>query len=224
MKWFTSVTLATLFWAGTLSAQPKPKAPVPAKPPAAQTPPSSSGGFSFSFSSSRGRLGVNATSMTDELRDFFGAPHGAGVLVQRVTAGTPAAKAGVKVGDVLTKINGKTIEDTGDVSDALGDQKKGDTVSLGVVRGRRTLQLTTKLDTDPPEDDGFELNIEGLGDLFKNFGPQGGTFFKQWSWHWPPNGASGPSSGSGSSGSTGPSFEQRLKELREKMKGLQGQP
>ena len=221
MKWSLPALLTLALWAGSAGAQPKAKPPAPPKPAAAPSAPgtSSGKGFSFSFSTSRGRLGVNATSMTDELRDFFGAPHGSGVLVQRVSPQTPAAKAGVRVGDVLTQVNGKTVEDTSDVTDALAGKKKGDSVSLSVIRGHRALQLGTKLDTDPPEDDGsFDFNIEGLGDLFKGFGPQGGTFFKQWNWGWPANG----SSSGGSSPNSGPSFDQRLKELKKRMKQLQG--
>jgi membrane-associated protease RseP (regulator of RpoE activity) len=223
MKWSVPVVLVALCLASPASAQPKPKPPARPKAPSAQAQSSSGKSFSFSFSTSRGRLGVNATSMTDELRDYFGAPHGSGVLVQRVSPGTPAAKAGVKVGDVITKIDGKAIEDTPDVLDALSGKKKGDGVTLGVVRGRRALQLSTKLDTDPPEDDGFDFDIDGLGDLFKGFGPQGGggTWFKQWSFRWPPNGSSSGSANGGSSSS--PSFEQRLKDLRKRMQGLQQQ-
>lgn len=189
MRPFASLVLAASLLAGPAVAQPKAK-PVPrAKPPAAapaKKPPASS--WSFSFKSGRGRLGVDASDMSEELRDYFGAPKDAGVLVQRVEPGTPAAKAGLKVGDVITRVGADAVESPSDVSRALADKKNGELVPVTVVRGRRTLQLQAKLDSDPAADSDLDLDFsfEGFGDLFKGGGSK--RFFKQWQWKWPPDG------------------------------------
>src|SRR5688572_28068188 len=58
------------------------------------------------------RLGVKVQEMSEELRDYFGAPDDAGVLVNSVVKDSPAEKAGIKPGDVITEVDGKKVEDT----------------------------------------------------------------------------------------------------------------
>jgi predicted metalloprotease with PDZ domain len=58
------------------------------------------------------RLGIEVEDMTPELREFLEAPRDAGVLVARVEPGSPAAEAGVKVGDVLYQAGGERIART----------------------------------------------------------------------------------------------------------------
>jgi len=190
MRRIIPLTLALALAAPAASAQtrskPTPKKRAPAAAPSKQSP----GTLSFSFSSSRGRLGVNATSMSEELRQFFGAPKDAGILVQHVEPGTPAAKAGVKVGDVITRVDGKPIDDTMDVGMALSGKKSGDRFALGVIRNKRYLQLAAKLDTDPSDDSelGFDFDLSDPMKLFRKFSGNGGTqsWFKSWTWQWPP--------------------------------------
>jgi len=197
--------------------QPKPKPAPRLKPPAAapaKPPPSA---WSFSFKSGRGRLGVNATDMTEELRDYFGAPKDAGVLVQRVEPGTPAAKAGLKVGDVITRVGGEAVESSSDVSRALSDKKSGELVPVTVVRGRRTLQLQAKLDSDAPTDSGmdFDFSFEGFGDLFKGMSPGASKkFFKQWQWKW-------PNDGKDDAPADPDRFEKRMKELERRFQEME---
>jgi membrane-associated protease RseP (regulator of RpoE activity) len=213
----TSLGLGLALALAAAPATAQSKAPSASKPPSGAS--TSSGSFSFSFGTSRGRLGVDASSMTDELRGYFGAPRGSGVLVQKVQPGTPAAKAGVRVGDVLTRVEGHNVDSTGDVGRALSGKHSGDSVTLGVVRAHRTLQLTAKLDSDPNDDVDFDLNLDDLGDLFKAFGPngQGHTWMKQWHFQWPP--ASGaPSTRSPSS----PDMQKRYEQLKKRFKELMG--
>jgi len=100
---------------------------------------------SFSFSTGRGRLGANVSSMTPELRSFFGAPNDAGILVQKVLPGTPAEDAGLAVGDVVTRIDGDAVAELPDVMRALADRSKGDKVTIEVVRKKRNKTLTATL-------------------------------------------------------------------------------
>jgi S1-C subfamily serine protease len=192
MRRIVPLTLALALAAPAASAQSKTQPAPKKRAPAAAHSKKGPGTFRFSFASSRGRLGVNATSMTEELRAFFGAPKDAGILVQRVQPGTPAEKAGVHVGDVITRVDGKPIDDTMDVSSALGTKKSGERVALGVIRGKRYIQLSAKLDTDPSDDSdfGFDFDLGNPMKLFQKFGGngKGGTqsWFKSWTWQWPP--------------------------------------
>ena len=101
--------------------------------------------FRFEMSGFKGtRLGVHVSTMTEELREAMGAPKTAGILVNRVVADSPAAKAGVKPGDVLVEVAGEEIAGTGDVWKALADTE-GD-VAVEVIRDKRRVNLTAKVE------------------------------------------------------------------------------
>jgi C-terminal processing protease CtpA/Prc len=107
-----------------------------------------------------GRLGAEISDMTEELRKYFGAPPNVGVLVSKVEADTPAAKAGLKAGDVITEINGKKVEDPSDIIEAVADKDAGAQIKLGIVRDRKPVTLVATL--DKRKDDPFNIKIEGL--------------------------------------------------------------
>lgn len=91
-------------------------------------------------------LGISSVDMTNDLRDFFGAPKDSGVLVQSIAESGPAAKAGVRVGDVITAIDGKPVDSTWDVSDTIGSKKSGESVRVDVIRGRAKQTLMATLE------------------------------------------------------------------------------
>lgn len=88
---------------------------------------------------SAGRLGVVVVPMSDQLADYFGARDG--VLVSEVRANTPAAAAGLKAGDVITAVNGRSIMSPQDVVNEIRDVKPGGSVDLRVMRDRKELTL-----------------------------------------------------------------------------------
>lgn len=143
--------LQSLLVAGPLLALAVLVADAEARPPAPPAPPDPPsvifGGddFSFSFSSGRGRLGAHVSSMTPELRSFFGAPNDTGILVQKVLPGTPAEDAGLAVGDVVTRVDGDEVTELGEVMRALDDRSKGDKVAIEVVRKKKKKTLTVTL-------------------------------------------------------------------------------
>ncbi|MHB0972436.1 MAG: S1C family serine protease [Thermoanaerobaculia bacterium] len=81
-----------------------------------------------------GYLGVQMSEMTPALREHFRAPREAGVLVSEVEEGSPAASAGVRVGDVITAIDGKNVESSWDLRSAVRKKKDGEQVKVGIVR------------------------------------------------------------------------------------------
>ena len=94
----------------------------------------------------RGYLGVRLVGITDDLRKHYGAPEDAGILVAGLEDDSPAAKAGVQVGDVITQIDGDRVNSSGDLSRALRDKKAGDKVRLHVIRDRRAQDLTVTVE------------------------------------------------------------------------------
>lgn len=101
-------------------------------------------GFVLAFGNSR-RIGISTTQLTKQLADYFGVPDGKGVLVSSVADDSPAAKAGIKAGDVITALDGEKLEGAGDLSRALNKKKEGD-VTLTVIRDKsqRTITVTPK--------------------------------------------------------------------------------
>jgi serine protease Do len=95
------------------------------------------GDFTFIFANRR--IGVSTQSLTKQLAEYFGVE--GGVLVTAVTENSPAAKAGLKAGDIITAVDGEKISSPGDITRMLGKKDTGD-VSLTVVRDRSTRTVT----------------------------------------------------------------------------------
>jgi len=93
---------------------------------------------------SSARSGLMVENLTPQLGDFFGAKSGQGVLVRSVEKGSSADKAGFRAGDVIVKINGESIRDSGDFSHALRS-RKDNTASVSVIRDKKEQTITISL-------------------------------------------------------------------------------
>jgi serine protease Do len=83
----------------------------------------------------RGRIGVSIQNVTKDLADSLGLGKAAGAAVSGVEDGSPAAKAGLEVGDVILKIDGRTVEGSADLSRTIRALKPGSRITLGIWRG-----------------------------------------------------------------------------------------
>jgi serine protease Do len=99
--------------------------------------------FDFAGGSSRSRLGVVVTELSPQLAAYFGAKDG--VLVSSVTDDSPAARAGVKAGDVITSANGQQVRSRQELVQALRSVEGGD-VTIGIVRDKREITLKAKIE------------------------------------------------------------------------------
>jgi len=86
------------------------------------------------------RLGVEAEALGDQLAGYFGVREG--VLVRSVLDNTPAQKAGIKAGDVITKVDGNTVTAPGELSSAVRMASAKNSYSVEVMRDRKPLTLT----------------------------------------------------------------------------------
>jgi C-terminal processing protease CtpA/Prc len=82
----------------------------------------------------RPALGVQVQELNEDLAAYFKVKMDEGVLVTEVFEDTPAAKAEIKSGDVITKLDDKTISDTKTLIKTLGQYEDGDKVALEIVR------------------------------------------------------------------------------------------
>ena len=89
-----------------------------------------------------GFIGVRPIEMTPELRQHFGAPKDAGILVGSVEPDGPAAKAGVQVGDIVTRVDGDRIDSVRGLVRTVRHKKDGDKVTVEVLRDRAAKSLT----------------------------------------------------------------------------------
>jgi len=109
-------------------------------------------------------LGIEMTSINSDLADNFKVPVDKGILIQRVHAGSPAAKAGLKGGttqvvlagttywlggDVITKVDGQSVQTSDQLASVVTAEKPGDSLDLEVHRGEETLNVTVELGRQP---------------------------------------------------------------------------
>ena len=96
----------------------------------------------------RPSLGVTLTPLSTQLAEYFGVKEGA--LVSWVDSGTPAADAGLRAGDVMTAINGRSISDAADVSNAIRQAEPGGSVDISVTRDKKQLMLKAVIPSARP--------------------------------------------------------------------------
>jgi serine protease Do len=91
-------------------------------------------------------IGIEAESLEGQLADFFGVKDG--VLVRSVMKGSAAEKAGIKAGDVITKVDDTRVSTPREVSSAVRSAKSKKTFPVSVVRERREQTLSVTIDDD----------------------------------------------------------------------------
>jgi len=102
------------------------------------------GGRGFgAWSSGRGRLGVALSSVGEQLAAYFGVQRG--VLVTSVDMDSPAGRAGLKAGDVITSVNGRSVDDPSDVLAEVRRADDGGSLAMTVTRDRKELKLSAQL-------------------------------------------------------------------------------
>jgi len=101
----------------------------------------------------RGRIGVTIAPVTKEVAEAIGLGKPMGALVQNVEAGGPADKAGIEAGDIIVKVDGKSVEKSVDLPRIIGDTKPGSRSSLQVYRrgaSRDLLVTVGEFEADRP--------------------------------------------------------------------------
>jgi serine protease Do len=127
----------------------------------------------------RGRIGVNIQDVDQALANSFGLTKPQGALVSRVEPGSPAAKAGLKSGDVILAVNGEQITQLSELPAKIAATQPGKNVELQVWRDRKPqkIQVTVaKLEEDKvaaaPNEQGPASNAGKLGLAVRELTPQ----------------------------------------------------
>lgn len=101
----------------------------------------------------RGRIGVQIEAVSKEIAESIGLGKPVGAMVRGVEAGSPAEKAGVEAGDIITRFEGKPVEKSSDLPRLVGGTKPGTKSTLTVFRRGATKDLSiviAEVEADKP--------------------------------------------------------------------------
>jgi predicted metalloprotease with PDZ domain len=117
------------------------------------------------------RSGLMVENLTPQLSDFFGAKSGQGILVRSVEKGSLAEKAGFHAGDVIVRVNGESISDSGDFSRVLRSRKDNN-VTIGILRDKKeqtlSIAMPDRKQSENSREESFEfpeISVETQSDL-----------------------------------------------------------
>jgi len=124
---------------------------------------------------SRKFIGVYCSELTRELAEHFGVKEGTGLLISRLTEDGPAAKAKIRVGDVIVAVDGKRVETVNELLDLVQAKEKGSKIKLEVLRDKKSVTLDVEVQEDKSGDlfesedlQGFLESWQGYTDAFRN--------------------------------------------------------
>jgi serine protease Do len=95
---------------------------------------------------SHGYIGIGINDVTPEEAKFFHVNDASGAVVTQVEPNSPGAKAGLKVGDVITEVNGKTVSDAGALQVEVGEKQPGSTLHLKALRDGNSVDVPVTLE------------------------------------------------------------------------------
>jgi serine protease Do len=99
----------------------------------------------------RGWLGVTIQSITPDLAKEFGLKNGKGAVVNDILKGSPAEKAGLKRGDVILEVDGKTVNDAESLRNIVAQREIGSHITIKIIREGKPISLTAKVSELPVE-------------------------------------------------------------------------
>jgi serine protease DegQ len=117
---------------------------------------------------SRGQLGVAIQDLTPELAQAFALEVTGGAVVARVEPGSPAEQAGLRAGDVVVEIDGRTVRGASDLRNRIGLMRAGAEVELRVVRNGREQSVRARIEAPQPQElDGQAVDVRLEGARFE---------------------------------------------------------
>ena len=118
--------------------------------------------MSFGFNSDRGYMGVQLDDLNEQMGEYFGVEDGNGALVTEVVEDSPAAKAGLKAGDVIVKVGENDIDSSAALHKAMTDTEPEQLMAVKVMRKGKSKELSITLGEMP--EDAFTKRIEFIGE------------------------------------------------------------
>jgi serine protease Do/serine protease DegQ len=107
----------------------------------------------------RGRLGIAMQDINAELARAFGLKQQRGVVISQVEVNSPADKAGLRAGDIVTEVNGRVVRSAADMTNVIGLQRIGQVVAMKILRDARVVNVKAVIDEKPVRTtDGHDLH------------------------------------------------------------------
>jgi len=109
-----------------------------------------------------GYMGIGISDVTPENAKFFHVENNEGAVVSQVEDSSPAAKAGLKVGDVITELDGQKISDASQLQIEVGQKQPGSTIKLQILRDSKNVNVPVTLEAMGSRDQtGKEVSSNG---------------------------------------------------------------
>ncbi len=96
---------------------------------------------------SHGLIGIGISDVTPDNAKFFQMSSANGAVVTEVEPNSAGGKAGLRIGDVITKLNGQSVTDAGELQMEVGQKRPGETIQLEVMREGKTMNVPVTLET-----------------------------------------------------------------------------
>jgi len=93
-----------------------------------------------------GHIGIGIADVTPENAKFFGDSTAMGGVVTQVEPDSPGAKAGLQIGDVITEIDGRKVNDAGELQVVVGQKQPGSKINLTVLREGKSMNVAVTLE------------------------------------------------------------------------------
>jgi serine protease Do len=130
---------------------------------------------------SRKYIGLSVQPLTPDLAVFFGVKEGTGLLVVQFDKDSPAQKAGLKIGDVILKADGRAVEIANEISLLLQRKNKGDNIRFDILRDKKALVVEVPIagQNEPGPEERAAQDVYGPG--ASDFHDQMKQFFQEYS-------------------------------------------
>ena len=116
-------------------------------------------------------IGIALIDITPELRGHFGAPGDAGAMIGKVEKDSPASRAGLEVGDIVTSVDGERVSSGWELARSIWRKETGETVKVEVVRNKATRTVNVKVEERSRREG--DLGPGDLGDFGRDMGRMG---------------------------------------------------
>jgi Do/DeqQ family serine protease len=112
----------------------------------------------------RGQLGISISPVTPDVAEALGIASGGGALVTQVVRDSPAARAGIRAGDVVTALSGRKVKSASELRNAIGMLRVGEKIEVTFLRDRESRKITAEI-ADPADTQSAEIKRDDGSNL-----------------------------------------------------------
>lgn len=119
---------------------------------------------------SRKFIGIYLEELNEELSAYFGFKDGVGILISKIEEGSPAEKAGLKVGDLVISADGTRVQSIENLIGLIQDKEKGSTIRLEILRDKKKMTVDVEVDEEDLDSSQlFPRQLKQFTDSWENF-------------------------------------------------------